>query len=124
MDAGERGAGASRPPGTWDMVARLEDQREFSARTFGPPPRFGSVIAHLRKEVDEIEADPEGLEEWVDVWILALDGMWRGGWTNAEITAAIDGKMEINRIRTWPDWRTVEPGAPMEHLRALPEPTP
>ena len=62
-----------------DLSAHIRRQREFSLRTFGPGPRSIGVVAHIRKELREVEADPTDLSEWVDVILLALDGAWRAG---------------------------------------------
>ena len=57
------------------------------------------------------------LEEWVDVIILAMDGAWRCGHTPEQIASAIVAKQTKNEGRTWPDWRTAEPGKAIEHVR-------
>jgi hypothetical protein len=44
---------------TFDLIAHLEKQREFSERTFGPGPRTAGVIDHIRKELREIESEPD-----------------------------------------------------------------
>ena len=64
---------------TFDLLAHIRRHMEFSARTFGPGPRAAGVIDHIRKELREIEAAPDDLEEWIDVLMLALDGAWRSG---------------------------------------------
>lgn len=102
----------------FDLVAHLERQREFSLRTFGPGTRSSGVVDHIRKELAEIEAKPLDLSEWVDVTLLALDGAWRAGYSPEEICAAIAAKQAKNEARTWPDWRTVEPGKAIEHDRS------
>jgi hypothetical protein len=98
-------------------AAHLERQRAFSERTFGPGPRTHGVLDHIRKELAEIEAAPTDLGEWVDVAILALDGAWRAGHQPQAIIDAIVAKQTRNEARTWPDWRTAEPGTAIEHDR-------
>lgn len=100
-----------------DLVAHLHRQRDFSERTFGPGPRTQGVIDHITKELREIEKSPSDLYEWVDVVLLALDGAWRAGFTPKEIAEAIEEKQTRNEARRWPDWRTVEPGKAIEHVR-------
>jgi hypothetical protein len=100
-----------------DLVEHLHRQRDFSLRTFGPGPRLEGVIAHIRKELAEIEAKPTDVTEWIDVVLLALDGAWRAGFGPEEIAIALQGKQAKNEARTWPDWRTAAPGAPIEHDR-------
>ena len=104
-------------PPHFDLVNHLRRQREFSLRTFGPGPRTQGVIDHIRKELVEIEAAPGDLEEWVDVVLLALDGAWRAGYHPENIALAIATKQARNELRTWPDWRTAEPGKAIEHVR-------
>ncbi len=98
-------------------ATHLERQRQWSGRTFGPGPRTRGVLAHIRKELLEIEADPLDVKEWVDVVILALDGAWRTGTEPQAILDAILEKQERNEGRQWPDWRTLSPDVPIEHVR-------
>lgn len=96
----------------------LDRQRSWSANTFGPGPRTLGVLNHIRSELDEIQADPEDLSEWIDVIILAIDGAWRAGWSPQDIIAAYHAKQEKNQARTWPDWRTMSQDQPIEHDRS------
>lgn len=100
-----------------DLVAHLHRQRAFSLRTFGPGARPGMNVAHIRKELIEIEDNPGDLMEWLDVVLLAFDGALRAGFTPAEIGLGLATKLTRNELRTWPDWRTAEPGEPIEHVR-------
>jgi hypothetical protein len=102
---------------TFDLVAHLYRQREFSARTFGPGDRAAGVVDHIRKELTEIEDAPHDLSEWIDVVLLALDGAWRQGYTPERITEALAAKQAKNEARQWPDWRTAEPGKAIQHVR-------
>lgn len=102
---------------TFDLVAHIHRARAFSEKTFGPASRPHGVIEHIRKELLEVEANPADLEEWIDVMILAIDGAWRAGYEPEEIAAALAAKQTKNETRIWPDWRNVEPGAPIEHVR-------
>ncbi len=101
----------------FDLVAHLHRQRAFSERTFGPGLRTVGVIKHIRKELIEIEAAPGDLMEWIDVAMLALDGAWRAGHSPEAIALALATKLTRNERRTWPDWRTVGEGEPIEHVR-------
>lgn len=102
---------------TFDFRAHLQRQRDFSERTFGPGRRTAGVIDHIRKELREIEAAPEDGEGWIDVVILALDGLWRAGKSPDEIIAALIAKQTKNEGRVWPDWRTADPDKAIEHDR-------
>lgn len=100
-----------------NLTDHIMKQREFSLRTFGPGTRTKGVLAHIRKELIEIEASPEDLEEWVDVILLAIDGAWRAGYSPMAIANGILHKQTINEARLWPDWRTSDPNGPIEHKR-------
>lgn len=99
------------------LLTHLQHQRAWSEKTFGPGDRSQGVVDHIRKELTEIESDPLDLVEWIDVVILALDGAWRIGATPEQIIAALIAKQAKNEGRTWPDWRTAEPGKAIEHVR-------
>ena len=98
-------------------AAYLAHQREWSLATFGPGDRLRGVLDHIRKELQEIEADPTDVNEWIDVVILALDGAWRAGWEPQEIIDAIVAKQARNEAREWPDWRTMSANEAIEHIR-------
>lgn len=104
----------------FDLIKHLYRQRAFSLKTFGPGTRRQGVVDHIRKELNEIEADPEGHGEceWIDVIILGLDGALRAGNTPEEIARLIVAKQTKNEGRTWPDWRTADPNKAIEHDRS------
>jgi hypothetical protein len=109
----------------FSLLEHLTRQRNWSAKTFGPENRWKGVVDHIRKELVEIEATPNDLEEWIDVVLLALDGAWRSGATPEQIIAALDGKQRKNEARQWPDWRTVAADAAITHVKnAEPGPMP
>lgn len=103
------------PPPPFDLHAFLSQQREWSERTFGPGARPLGIIDHIRKELREIEAEPDDLEEWIDVVLLALDGAWRAGYSPGEIIAQLDAKQAKNRARQWP--KASDPLKATEHVR-------
>lgn len=70
------------------LTAHLERQRAFSLRTFGPGERTAGVVAHIRKELAEIAADPDDVVEYADVVILAFDGAMRAGHAPAAVADA------------------------------------
>jgi len=88
----------------------------ISLKTFGPGPRVKGITDHIRKELLEVEAQPNS-HEWIDVVILALDGAWRAGFTPEQIVAAIEAKQIENENRVWPDWRDFRQDEPIEHSR-------
>ena len=95
----------------------LKKQREWSENTFGPGLRTKGVTNHIRKELEEIETDPQDLSEWIDVVILGLDGAWRSGHSPEEIIEALHKKWAKNRMRKWPDWQTASEDSPIEHIK-------
>ncbi len=100
-----------------DLVAHMHRQMAFSREAFGPGSRHQGVIDHIRKELREIEASPEDLEEWIDVVLLALDGAWRAGHSPEQVAAGLDAKLTKNEQRKWPDWRTADRTKAIEHDR-------
>lgn len=100
-----------------DLAHILERQRRFSDQTFGPGPRHKGVLDHIKKEIKEVEADPQSLEEWIDIAILAFDGAGREGYSARQIEDAYVAKLRRNAERTWPDWRTADPDKAIEHVR-------
>ena len=81
-----RAAGPESAP-QFDFLTHLQRQREWSEKTFGPEDRAFGIVAHIKKELDEIIDKPNDISEWIDVVILALDGAWRAGYTPDEIIA-------------------------------------
>lgn len=113
-----------------DLKQHLVRQMAFSHATFGPGERREGVIDHIRKELAEVDAAGGDASEWVDVVILALDGLTRrlayvGGERADPETVAqiavnmIRQKQTRNESRVWPDWRTAEPNKAIEHVRTL-----
>lgn len=103
-----------QPFSLWKYIHR---QHRWSLKTFGPRKTTKSITDHIRKELIEVEANPDELEEWIDIIQLALDGAWRTGKTASQIIRALDAKLLVNEDRSWPDWRTADPNAPAEHIR-------
>lgn len=120
-----------------NLEEHLKRQIAFSRATFGPGERTAGVSDHIRKELDEVakaDSPRERVREWVDVVILALDGLTRAcvadriaeGFHMTEmltIDAAYDAargiaeKQGANEWRSWPDWRTADPNKAIEHVR-------
>ena len=93
-------------------------QRAWSLKTFGPGRRVNGVLDHIGKELIEIRAAPDDLEEWVDLLLLSFDGAMRMGFTPAEIMQGMRDKQKKNEGRDWPDWRTSDPNKAIEHVRS------
>ena len=111
----------------FDLEGHLTRQIVFSTATFGPGKRTKGVIDHIRKELVELEATSGSPAEWVDVVILALDGLTRACKAEhvdypaeAAASAAVGfilRKQQRNELRTWPDWRTAPLDKAIEHVR-------
>lgn len=111
-----------------DLQQHLIRQMAFSHATFGPGERTQGVSDHIRKELVEVaEANGEA-SEWVDVVILALDGLTRriafvnGERKDPEIVAQmacsmIRNKQTKNEARQWPNWRDADPNKAIEHSK-------
>lgn len=103
---------------TFDLMAHLHRQREWSLATFGPGDRRKGIVDHLRKELQEIENNPKDIFEWIDIVLLGLDGAWRAGHTPEQIVEALAAKQTKNEGRVWPDWRTQDADKAIEHDRS------
>jgi hypothetical protein len=103
---------------SFDFIAYQQSQIRWSERTFGPGSRSKGIIDHIRKELAEIEANPDDISEWIDVAILALDGAWRAGYSATKIAEALLAKQRKNFARVWPDWRTMSEDHAIEHDRS------
>jgi flavin-dependent dehydrogenase len=115
-----------------DLKQHLIRQMAWSHATFGPGNRTDGVLDHIRKELAEVEESDGNPDEWVDVVILALDGLTRqlafslgdGSRRDPNTTAQmainlIESKQTKNEGRTWPDWRTSDPKKAIEHDRSV-----
>jgi Protein of unknown function (DUF550) len=103
---------------SFSLWAWLRREREWSLETFGPRSTTKSITNHIRKELLEVEAHPNDLEEWIDIAMLAFDGAWRNGATSTDITRELDRKLNENMDRKWPAWRNkTDPDEPTEHIR-------
>lgn len=105
-----------------NFVEYVRQQINWSREAFGPGKRTKGVLDHIRKELKEIEAAPDDLDEWIDVIILATDGAWRAGYTAEQIATALFNKQTKNVNRTWPDWRTRSEDEAIEHDRSVDAP--
>lgn len=112
-----------------DFAAHLTRQMIFSRATFGPGARTNGVLDHMTKEIEEVRVAGGAAAEWVDLVILAMDGLTRQLWAAscyekpaqdiAEMAVnMIVGKQSRNELREWPDWRTADPEKAIEHVRA------
>lgn len=97
----------------------IQRHQQWSHDTFGPVSHRGpeGSIKHLRKEVEELAADPTDVSEVADVMILAIDIAYRAGITPEELITGLQDKQDTNIARKWPHWRKADPNEPVEHER-------
>lgn len=112
-----------------DLKQHLIRQMAWSHATFGPGERMQGVIDHIKKELEEVERGEGDAAEWVDVAILALDGLTRrlafvggAGRGDPDHVAAMACKLILakqarNEGREWPDWRTAPKDKAIEHVK-------
>jgi Protein of unknown function (DUF550) len=111
-----------------DLKQHLVRQMAWSKATFGPGARTAGVLDHMTKEMVEVRDSNGSSDEWVDLVILALDGLTRQLWSASEYRKPADEiaetavrciacKQSRNELRDWPDWRTADPNKAIEHVR-------
>ncbi len=100
-----------------NLVKYLKRQLAWSSSTFGPGERTEGILDHILKEMIEVREDPESVEEWVDIAILALDGALRVGHGPDAIARQLTLKLHINEHRKWPTPEEMEHHKAIEHIR-------
>jgi hypothetical protein len=104
-------------PAELNLETFIDEVRPFSEATFGPGMKTETILDHIEKEMVEVRAKPCDLEEWIDIILLAIDGAWRCGFSAKQICQALWAKLRKNKLRKWPDWRTLDPDKAIEHIR-------
>ena len=97
-----------------ELCEYLNKHKNWSVKTFGEGKFTLGLIKHIKKELDEILADPLDTREWIDVIILALDGYWRHGGAIELIMQDLCKKQEINFLRKYP--KPTSEDEPTEHI--------
>lgn len=95
----------------------IESQTPWSQTTFGSdtPESSRKPTLHMRKEVDEILANPDDITEYADVLLLLIDAARRRGFVFSDLVQAAIAKHEICKTREWVI--VDDPDAPNEHKR-------
>lgn len=108
-----------------DLRQHLIRQMAFSHATFGPGTRTAGVSDHIGKELIEVAESNGSAAEWVDVVILALDGLTRQlAYCNGERRDPVEvagnacSMILGKQARNWPDWRTASQDKAIEHVRS------
>jgi hypothetical protein len=90
---------------------------EWSDATFGIVAERGPIgpLKHLELEAREAQAAPHDIEEYADIFLLALDSARRAGFSASALIQWAFAKVAKNALREWPK------GAPdeaVEHVRS------
>ena len=99
------------------LLQELQDHIvSWADRTFGKQRTPESIVAHLKKEVQELSEKPYDLEEYADVGILWLNAAAKAGYRLNDLTAAMISKHAENVGRKWgsPDKDGI-----CEHVRTI-----
>lgn len=88
----------------------------WSQKTFGNDHDFGPFrpLSHLKKEVDEVLADPYDIIEYADCIFLVFDACRRAGFRFEDLRQAVNDKFKINLARKWAPQTSDQP---TEHVR-------
>lgn len=89
-----------------DRFERLAaDHAAWSQEQFGSDSYrdWRGPLAHLRKELSEIENQPHDRFEWADAFLLLLDSARRAGINATGLLIAGEDKLGINKSREWGD---------------------
>lgn len=98
-----------------NLMGYVYRQIDWSMRTFGVGLRTVGVTEHIKKEIEEIRAEPADVKEWIDIIILAIDGYWRAGGQPADLEWFLIEKQLTNFKRQWPVAGSED--QPVEHVR-------
>lgn len=99
-----------------DIKHFITDVTNWSFGVHGPGQNTMRILNHMRKELDEVQDNPQDIYEWADVIILALNGAARQGFSPDDIVEALYAKLVKNKSRKWPDYRTHPEDQPLEAL--------
>lgn len=91
----------------------------WQSQAFGPDSLRGphGSLAHLEKELQECKAAPHDIMEYADLLFFVFQAARRAGFSYAELETACFEKLEENKKRKWPDWKTLHPDDIIEHIR-------
>jgi hypothetical protein len=97
--------------------ALAADHAKWSQETFGSDTDrdWTGPLAHLGKELREIEEQPFSRDEWADALLLLLDGSRRAGFTATGLLLAAEYKLTVNKNRAW---QSPNDDGSVEHVRS------
>lgn len=85
------------------LLDLTEEASQWSDRTFGESYGRGpeACIAHLKKEILELEKEPLDRLEYADCMLLLIDAYRRAGGNIDDLLLATREKLEICKKRKW-----------------------
>jgi dATP/dGTP diphosphohydrolase len=96
-------------------IQGLQDQlKAWSDETFGSHERRLGMIAHLKRECDELAEDPGDIKEMADCFLLLLDIAAHGGYSVADLMKAASAKFTECKKRKW---GSVQEDGSVEHIK-------
>ena len=87
--------------GPWDFFKVMENWAKWSDSVWGENRPPNGTVNHLVEEAAELAENPTDIMEYVDVIMLAVDGLRQAGFDFAEFTDAAIKKLAINKAREW-----------------------
>lgn len=99
------------------FVSLVKEHKDWALATFGPDRDNEGLLKHILKEVEEVREDPNDVEEWMDIAILAIHGAWKTGASPEEVAQTLIMKLAKVQRRDWPKLEDQVPGKPIEHLK-------
>lgn len=95
------------------LATFMDRLQVVSRKQFGEGKRTGSLTKKISQELEEVIAQPDDLEEWVDILILAMDGYWRHGGTSEWLLHDLHNKLCVVAERTYPK---TDEDTPVQHV--------
>lgn len=85
------------------LLGLVAEHSNWAQTTFGDDFERGplSPLHHLKKEVEEVIADPYKRDEYADCFMLLIDAYRRAGGNIYDLIAATEEKLEVCKNRKW-----------------------
>ena len=83
-----------------DMNDLQYDLKTWTEKQF-PQRTLQSILAHLRKEISELEESPDDIMEFADCFMLLCDAASYQNIAMSDIWRAMGEKLQINKNRKW-----------------------
>ncbi len=76
------------------------EMTDWAEKTF-PQRTNHSILTHIRRELVEIELDPDDIEEWADVLLLFMHGLRERNIAWSLLEEYVYSKFAKNKERKW-----------------------